>query len=273
MSDQNNYEPDDDSNTQNDDSELIRSADEDSAYRDAMYEYFAKHIISDHPDERNKAIQAMNDLECDPRLTDIIQSLLKDSDPEKNTIAVECIGLWKHSDGTSMLIDYMTMVANDYKLSENFKESVLLALGQIGDPMAFEFLVHYSQSEYEHNVGTVSILGMACNESIMAIASRGHESAIQFLISGCRHNAWNMRESCAACLGSLYSGKESLPKAVYEELKRLTNDENRNVRIAAFMSLEEIVGLDKSNKQKLADARNKQIRDEKNVSQNEADHN
>ena len=46
---------------------------------------------------------------------------------------------------------------------------------------------------------------------------------------------------------------------MYDLLVQLTKDKNTNVQIAAYMSLDEIVGLDEANKKILADARNKQV--------------
>lgn len=238
------------------------SGDNDRAYRDAMYDYFVKHIGSADRKERDQAIATVSELECDPRLSGILERMITDADPETNAAAVECIALWKHTDGTDLLINFMTSADNQAKLTEPFRESVLLALGQTGDQAAYEYLSHYSVAEFDRAPGSVSVSGMACNESIMVIASRGHEGALRFLTDGCRHAAWNMRESCAACLGALFGGKSGFPKTVYDELMRLTTDDNKNVRIAAYMSLDEIIGLDAANKKILSEARTKQIREE-----------
>ncbi len=255
---ENEYDSDD---SENDADESV-SGDDDRAYRDAMYDYFVKHIGSADRKERDQAVATVSELECDPRLSGILERMITDADPETNAAAVECIALWKHTDGTDMLINFMTSADNQAKLTETFRESILLALGQTGDQAAYEYLIHYSVAEYERAPGSVSVSGMACNESIMFIASRGHEGALRFLTDGCRHAAWNMRESCAACLGALYGGKSGLPKTVYDELMRLTSDENKNVRIAVYMSLDEIIGLDEANKNILSEARAKQIREE-----------
>ena len=234
-----------------------------SDQRDSLLTYFIQHICSEDEFERRQALRAVRELECDPGLSGILEHMLRDNDKIKNTLAVECIGLWKHTDGTDMLINFMTDAANREKITDELIESVLIALGQIGDPGAFEYLSRYALTEFSRNESGVCAAGMVCNESIMTMATRGQEKALRFLISGCRHSSWNMRESCAACLGAVYAGKDSLPNAVYEELMRLTADENRNVRIAAYMSLDEIIGLDESNKRKLAEVRNKQMSDEK----------
>ncbi len=241
-----------------------------SDQRDSLLTYFIHHICSEDEVERGQALRAVRELECDPGLSGILEHMLRDNDKMKNALAVECIGLWKHTDGTDMLINFMTDAANQEKFTDDLIESVLIAFGQIGDPGAFEYLSRYALSEFGLNENGISSAGMTCIESIMAMATRGQEKALRFLISGCRHPAWNMRESCAACLGAVYAGKDSLPKAVYEELMRLTADDNRNVRIAAYMSLDEIIGLDEPNKNKLAEARAKQMSGEESGRKNDA---
>lgn len=238
------------------------SDDERQALRDELYHFFIRYIDSEVPKERERAVQAVAGLECDPRLTEPLRRLIRDNDPEKYTLAIRCIGLWKHTDGSDLLIHFMTDMANQSKWNEPLVESVLNALGEIGDAAAYEFLSHYALEAFDQDTDRISPLGMACNESMLTIARKGHEGALQYLINGCRHPAWNMRESCAACFGALYSGKSSLPKIVYETLMHLTRDENRNVRIAAYMSLDEIIGLDEDNRKILREAREQQIHGE-----------
>ena len=257
------YDDDAGDDPEDEDSDVSDDSGGGSDDRDSLLTYFIGHIGSDDEYDREQSLRVIRQLECDPGLSGILEHMLRDTDKKKNALAIECIGLWKHTDGTDMLINFMTDAANRDKITDELIESVLIALGQIGDPGAFEYLSRYALTEFSRNESGICAAGMVCNESIMAMAARGQEKALRFLISGCRHPVWNMRESCAACLGAVYNGKDSLPKSVYEELMRLTSDENRNVRIAAYMSLDEIIGLDESNKRKLADARNKQMSDEK----------
>lgn len=254
-------------NTENPDTEredIFRTGDEepdrdsDEEYRERLFSFFKQHILSDDSQKRFEAVEAAGQLEYDQRLTVYFAALLKDDDIARNLTGICGIGAWKHTDGAEMLINYFTAENHTAKITPDIEEALLCALGAVGDPQALEFLIDYTGNRFIDK-DAQDDLGMASVESITQIAGRGHERALQFLIDHARHESWNLREACAAGLGTLYRGKEALPKAVYEILMELTKDRNSNVRIAAYMSLDEIIGLDEKNKTLLRDARHKQI--------------
>jgi hypothetical protein len=243
-----------------DDDPEITEEESDDTFKEELFCFFKLNILSGDSQKRFEAVEAAGQLEYDPRLTGYFSDLLNDPDADRNLTGISGIGAWKHSDGTEMLINYFTAQNNACRITEAMEETLICSLGSVGGDQALEFLIHYIKDHFRHH-NDVDALGMVAVESITRIASRGHEHALRYLIENCRHASWNLRESCAAGLGALYHGKESIPRPAYDILMMLTKDENLNVRIAAYMSLDEIIGLDEKNKTLLIEARHKQISD------------
>jgi HEAT repeat protein len=239
------------------DSDEIESEDED--FKRILLEKIAKDILSEDEEKRYEALSLIERFECDPRLADFFTLLLKDSDPGHVRTAVMALGIWRHSDGVAMLINFLTDAKNKDLISPSLEEEIILSIGTIGGVDALEFLENYAKQRFDFHISDEDNLGMAAIEGIAQIAGKGHSSALRFLMDGCEHASWNMREACADSFSVLFKGKEKIPKRVYELLTELSHDENKDVRIAAYMSLDEIVGLDEANKKILADARHKQI--------------
>ncbi len=219
-----------------------------------FYAYIARYLVGEDSDRRIDALNLIRFMECDPRLADLLLSLARHDKPEWRLIGVQALGAWRHSDGVALLIDLL-----DEPLSPELEEAAILSLGQIGGFDALYYLTAYATQRYDLNRMQADILGMAALEGIGQIAQRGHSEAVQFLLTSCSHDAWNMREASADCLGMIYGGKKKVPRVVYDTLVMLSKDANKDVRIAAYMSLDAIVGLDEENKKKLDDARRKQV--------------
>jgi hypothetical protein len=228
-------------------------------FKEEIYAAVARNILSSDEVERNDALHLIPYLECDPRLADYLFALMNDTDPSRLLSGIIGLGLWRHSDGFSALINFFTDANNKDIITPEIEEETVISIGQIGGHEAFEFLKNYALQRYGQNSSDEDALGMAAVEGIAQIAKRGHTEAVRFLMDNAEHTAWNMRESCADSFSVLYQGKEKIPRPVYDLLVKLSKDVNRNVQIAAYMSLDEIVGLDEANKKILADARHKQI--------------
>ena len=228
-------------------------------FKEEIYAVIVKNILSSDEVERNDALHLIPYLECDPRLSDYLHALISDSDPNRILSGIIGFGLWAHSDGFATLINFLTDANNKDIITPEIEEEIIISIGNIGGHESFDFLKHYALQRYAQNAVTEDILGMAAVEGITQIAQKGHGEALKFLMEASGHTAWNMRESCADGFGVIFRGKEKIPKPVYDLLIQLSKDQNTNVQIAAYMSLDEIVGLDEANKKILADARNKQI--------------
>jgi len=223
-----------------------------------MFATICRDLLSEDEKVRFNAINLIEYFECDPRLAEYIVALFEQPQITFIRAGIQALGAWKHSDGVSLLINFLTNANHASKLPE-LEEDIILSLGLIGGDDALEFLENYTLQRYDHRPNEEDALGMAGVEGIARIAGCGHDRALKFLVKGCSHAAWNMRESCADCIGVLYGGKEEIPKYAYDLLIEMTKDGNKNVRIAAYMSLDAIVGLDENNKKILAEARHKQI--------------
>lgn len=221
---------------------------------EVYYAYIVEHLLGEDKDRRLDALNLISHLECDPRLADILLPLSRHADPEFRRIGLEALGLWRHSDGVAQL---MEMIGRDLTAEE--EELAILSMGSIGGQDALHFLMEYADRRFSCAVGVSDSRGMAAVEGIVHIAREGHATAGEFLLRSCAHPNWNFREACADGLGVIYGGRESIPRVVYDTLVKLSQDENKDVRIAAYMSLDAIVGLDAVNKQKLEDARRKQV--------------
>lgn len=227
---------------------------EDAASEQDLYAYIVRYLVGDDRDRRIDALNLIRYLECDPRLSNLLLALARHDNPEWRLIGIQALGAWRHSDGAALLIEMF-----DQPMDAEMEEAAILSIGQIGGIDALQFLSEYASRRYQDHVEQADVLGMAALEGIGQIAQHGHVEAVQFLLQSCSHAAWNMREVSADCLGTIYDGKESIPRIVYDTLVALTKDDNKDVRIAAYMSLDAIVGLDEENKKKLHDARQKQI--------------
>jgi hypothetical protein len=228
-------------------------------FKEEIYSVVTKNILSSDEIERNDALHLIPYLECDPRLSDYLHALMNDTDPARILTGIIGLGLWAHSDGFSTLINFLTDANNKELITPEIEEEIIMAIGNIGGHEAFEFLKNYSLQRYSQNSSDEDAPGMAAVEGITQIAKKGHGEALKFLMENSSHPAWNMRESCADSFSVLYSGKEKMPRPVYDLLIKLSKDVNTNVQIAAYMSLDEIVGLDEANKKVLADARHRQV--------------
>lgn len=228
-------------------------------FKEEIYAVFARNILSADEVERNDALHLIPYLECDPRLSDFLHALMKDTDPERVLTGIIGLGLWAHSDGFSTLINFMTDARNTERITPAIEEEIIIAIGNIGGHESYDFLKNYSLQRYGQNSADEDALGMAALEGITQIARKGHPEALKFLMESSLHPAWNMREACADGFGVIFKGKEKIPKPVYDLLIQLTKDKNTNVQIAAYMSLDDIVGLDEANKKILENARHKQV--------------
>ncbi|MBL7994869.1 hypothetical protein JNM05_05805 [bacterium] len=228
-------------------------------FKEEIYAVITKNILSSDEVERNDALHLIPYLECDPRLSDYLHALMNDSDPNRILTGIIGLGLWAHSDGFTTLINFLTDANNKDMITPEIEEEIIISIGNIGGHESFDFLKNYCQQRYVRNTDDEDALGMAAVEGITQIAQKGHPEALKFLMEASAHSAWNMRESCADGFGVIFRGKEKIPKPVYDLLLQLSKDKNTNVQIAAYMSLDEIVGLDEANKKILADARNKQV--------------
>lgn len=228
-------------------------------FKEEIYTVITKNILSEDAVERNDALHLIPYLECDPRLSDYLHALMKDTDPNRILTGIIGLGLWAHSDGFSTLINFLTDAGNKDMITPEIEEEIIISIGNIGGHESFEFLKNYSLQRYGQNSSDEDALGMAAVEGITQIAQKGHPEAVKFLMDNSTHPAWNMREACADSFSVLYKGKEKIPRPVYDLLVQLTKDQSTNVQIAAYMSLDEIVGLDEANKKVLAEARHKQV--------------
>ncbi len=228
-------------------------------FRKDLLGKIAKDILSEDVEKRFQALSLIEQFECEPQLADFFSVLLSDPDPDHIRTGVIGMGIWRHSDGVAMLINFLTDAHNKDVLTGPLEEEIILSIGSIGGLDALEFLENYAKQRFDFHTSEEDSLGMAAIEGITRMAGNGHSGAVSFLISGCGHPAWNMRETCADSFSVLFKGKEEIPKRVYDALMKCSRDENKNVRIAAFLSLDEIVGLDEPNKKLLADARHKQV--------------
>lgn len=228
-------------------------------YREEMFRVLVRDLLSPEGTKRYTALQWIQYFECDPRLSPYLGALLGDTDMDRVRDGVDGLGEWAHTDGTALLINFMTDAHNAERLDADMEQRILVALGKIGGPDALQFLENYTLQRYREHSSESDDLGMTGVEAIAHIASNGHGEAADFIMKGCDHHAWNLREACADALGLLYSGRESVPKNVYDTLMRLSKDSNKDVRIAAFLSLDDIVGLDEQNKALLEEARQKQV--------------
>lgn len=246
-----------------DDSETLpgegMSAIDRDEYREEMFRALLRDILSPEDKKRYTALRLIQYFECDPRLAPYLTTLLNDPDTSRMRDGVEGIGEWAHSDGTSLLINFFTDAHHADRIDADMEQQILVALGKIGGPDALQFLQHYTLQRFELHPDGPDDLGMTGVEAVARIATHGHTDAVEFLMKGCAHTHWNCRESCANALGLVFGGRESVPKAVYETLMTLSRDENKHVCIAAFMSLDDIVGLDERNQRRLREARQKQI--------------
>ena len=232
------------------------------ALQSRMFDTICRDLLSEDEQVRFNAINLIEYFECDPRLAQFILMLFEREDIQLTRAGVQALGAWRHSDGVPLLINFLTNANNANRLPE-LEEEIILSLGRIGGSDALEFLENYTLQRFADHKNDEDCLGMAGIEGIASIAAKGHDRAVQFLMRGCKQSSWNMRESCADSFGVLFSGKEKISKNVYDLLMQLTKDENKNVRIAAYLSLDAIVGLDEQNKKILAEARHKQIFGEK----------
>lgn len=227
---------------------------DDSVNEQDLYAYIVRYLVGEDHDRRIDALNLIRYLECDPRLAELLLTLARHDNAEWRLIGIQALGAWRHSDGVALLIEMF-----ERPMDADMEEAAILSIGQIGGIDAFQFLCDYAGRRYHDHVEQADPLGMAALEGIAQIAQHGHAEAVQFLLQSCHHAAWNMREASADCLGIIYGGKESIPRIVYDTLVTLSKDDNKDVRIAAYMSLDAIVGLDEENKKKLHDARQKQI--------------
>jgi HEAT repeat protein len=248
-------DPEFDALDRSDDAEALDS----EQLRESVLADIAKDILSEDVEKRHRALSLIENFECDPRLADLFTTLLNSTDADHIRTAVTGLGIWKHSDGVALLINFLTSAKNKDMITEPLEEEIIISIGMIGGTDALEFLENYAKQRFDFHVPDADNLGMAAIEGITQIAAKGHTRALNFLMQGCGHPSWNMRESCADSFSVLFKGKEKMPKPVYDLLMRLSQDENRNVRIAAYLSLDEIVGLDEANKKILAEARHQQI--------------
>lgn len=234
-------------------------SDDSEDFRKDLLGKIAKDILSEDVEKRYQALSLIEQFECDPQLADFFSVLLSDSDADHVRTAVIGLGIWRHSDGVEMLINFLTDARNKDVLTGQLEEEIILSIGAIGGLDALEFLENYAKQRFDFHTSEEDSLGMAAIEGITRMAGKGHASAVHFLVTGCDHPSWNMRETCADSFSVLFKGKEEIPKRVYDALMKCTGDENKDVRIAAYLSLDEIIGLDEPNKKLLADARYKQV--------------
>ncbi|NUM79406.1 HEAT repeat domain-containing protein [bacterium] len=249
--------------TGDDDSEEMNipepSQEELDELKSKIFKRLTEDIASDDEKKRYEALTLVPYFEADPRLSPYFTALFETTDISRKRDIIRAIGAWRHSDGVAMLINFLTNTHNQELLEQGLEEDVILALGEIGGLDALEFLINYATARYETHREQEDALGMASVEGITQIAMHGHDKALAFLVKNTEHPAWNLRESCANAFSVIYGGKEKIPKTVYDLLIRLSKDDNKDVRIAAYMSLDAIVGLDEANKKILNDARHKQI--------------
>ncbi|MBX7153102.1 HEAT repeat domain-containing protein [bacterium] len=224
-----------------------------------LFKRLVDDLASDDEKRRYEALTLVPYFEADPRLIPYFTALFSTNDISKKRDVIRGLGAWRHSDGVAMLINFLTDTHNRELLEQGLEEDVILALGEIGGLDALEFLINYATARYETYREQEDALGMASVEGITQIAIHGHDKALEFLVRNTDHPAWNLRESCANAFSVIYGGKEKIPKTVYDLLIRLSKDDNKDVRIAAYMSLDAIVGLDDANKKILNEARHKQI--------------
>ncbi|HMW31792.1 MAG TPA: HEAT repeat domain-containing protein [bacterium] len=227
--------------------------------KEMYYTAIIENIYNEDTEKRREAIDLICHFECDPRLEEPLMKLVRSTDARFVLSGIVGLGNWRHTDGAEVLIEMINHPTPGVLWDMEMLQEALIALGRIGGQEPLAFLKTYAHQRYHDHDGGEDTLGMAAIEAITEIATHGQHGAVEFLIEGCRSLAWNMREACADSFSVVYAGKEQLPKNVYETLVTLTKDENKNVRIAAYMSLDDIVGLDEKNKQILADARHKQV--------------
>lgn len=228
-------------------------------FKEEIFAVITRNILSADEVERNDALHLIPYLECDPRLSDYLHALMNDADPNRILTGIIGLGLWAHSDGFAALINFLTDANNKDVITPEIEEEIIISIGNIGGHESFDFLKNYCLQRYLQNPDDEDALGMAAVEGITQIAHKGHGEALKFLMEASTHPAWNMRESCADGFGVIFRGKEKIPKPIYDLLIRLSKDKNTNVQIAAYMSLDDIVGLDEANKKILGEARNKQV--------------
>jgi hypothetical protein len=227
--------------------------------REDLFRTMSRDLLSEDDEKRYRALNLIQYFECDPRLGALMNALLQDPDARRMRDGIEAIGAWGHTDGSTMLIDFMTNTSKRDRLTDEVQLDILVSLGRIGGPESLEFLRHYTLERFNLHVPDEDALGMAGVEAVASLATRGNSEAIEFLLKGCEHASWNMREACADSLSLVFAGHESIPRRVYDVLVRLSQDADQNVRIAAYMSLDDIVGLDAENKKILEEARHRQV--------------
>ncbi len=222
------------------------------------FEKLIKNIVSDDDNVRESALGLISYFECDERLDGYFKKMIQCDQEKLIKTGIIAVGLWGHSNGISYLKEFHQK--NKYP---EFEEDVLTSIGQIGGIEGLTFLKEYSLKQFD-NPSVESSIGMICVEGIALIAMHGHSDAVLFLVEACRHASWNLRECAAGCLGIVFQGREQLPKIVYDTLIQLTKDSNKDVRIAAYVSLDSLIGLDEKNKKILEEARKRQIEDKLN---------
>lgn len=243
-------------------SELTGDASEGLSPDEVKEQYFraiVENIFNADEAKRREAIHLIQYFECDPRLAEPLSTLLRAEDPAWALTGIEGLGLWRHSDAATLLIQYYQSARFQTFRTEISEEALLVALGYVGGIESLEFLKAYAVERYDAQTSEEDALGMAAVEGITQIAMRGHSNAIEFLLSRSSHPAWNFREACADGFSVIFAGKKELPKAVYDRLMLMTKDDNKDVRIAAYLALDAIVGLDEKNKEILNNARHRQV--------------
>lgn len=228
-------------------------------WKKTAYEAILRDITSEFENTRFNAVSLIEHFEGDPRLQPLLAGLLSSDQEHLLVTALMGIGEWRHSEGAGMVIDFLTDANRREKITEQVEEEAILSLGHVGGSESLDFLGNYAVQRFKDHEEEEDSRGMAAVEGIAQIAMRGDASAVRFLIDKAGHAAWNMRETCADALGMVFRGKEAIPKLVYDTLITLTKDPNRDVQIAAYLSLDDIVGLDEVNKKILKEARHKQI--------------
>ncbi len=220
---------------------------------ESYFPFILQYLFSLEEDKREAAVHLISHFECDERLEQPLLKLLNANDEKFVLSGIQAVGLWRHSDGMTHL--KALLAKNQYP---HLEEEIIIAMGNIGGIEGFRFLKDYTLSRFQ-DIAVESPMGMVGVEGITQIAMHGNVEALQFLIDHCRHPSWNLRETCADSLSVVFQGKEELPKSVYNMLIELTKDDNKDVRIAAYVSLDELIGLDEKNRDILLDARKKQI--------------
>ena len=221
---------------------------------DKIKAFIRAKISNDGQDLRNRAIEMIHFVETDEEMVPVFEALLRSDQLDLQLDGIRALGALKCAIGATLLIDFY----EHKEESDAVTDAILVALGEIGGVESLNFLEHFLDSHFGRRE-EIDEHGMLAVESLTVLAVRGVEKARDIIIRMCDSPAWNLRESCAFAFGVIFGNRSAIPPQIYELLTLLTKDENINVRIAAYSSLDDIVGLDQAGRVKLQEAREKQV--------------